>query len=93
VAKELEDQHRSKTSVNPYAYTNRAEYFAVLTEYMFERPGALERKNPELYGLLQAMFRQDTKSLLMEPFVRPHKLGRNSPCPCGSGKKCKHCCL
>ncbi len=93
VAKELEDQHRSKTSVNPYAYTNRAEYFAVLTEYMFERPGALERKNPELYGMLQAMFRQDTKSLLMEPFVRPHKLGRNSPCPCGSGKKFKHCCL
>jgi SEC-C motif len=22
-----------------------------------------------------------------------HKLGRNDPCPCGSGKKYKHCCL
>ena len=21
------------------------------------------------------------------------KLGRNTPCPCGSGKKYKHCCL
>jgi SEC-C motif-containing protein len=21
------------------------------------------------------------------------KVGRNDPCPCGSGKKCKHCCL
>ena len=21
-----------------------------------------------------------------------HKLGRNDPCPCGSGKKYKHCC-
>jgi hypothetical protein len=21
------------------------------------------------------------------------KLGRNDPCPCGSGKKYKHCCL
>jgi uncharacterized protein YecA (UPF0149 family) len=20
------------------------------------------------------------------------KIGRNSPCPCGSGKKVKHCC-
>ncbi len=20
------------------------------------------------------------------------KIGRNRPCPCGSGKKCKHCC-
>jgi hypothetical protein len=22
-----------------------------------------------------------------------HKVGRNEPCPCGSGKKFKHCCL
>ncbi len=27
-----------------------------------------------------------------EPFVRDHpKVGRNEPCPCGSGKKYKHC--
>ena len=26
------------------------------------------------------------------PFVRPErKIGRNEPCPCGSGKKYKHC--
>ncbi|PTB17092.1 hypothetical protein C9I57_30045 [Trinickia symbiotica] len=23
----------------------------------------------------------------------PHRPGRNDPCPCGSGKKYKHCCL
>lgn len=23
----------------------------------------------------------------------PPKVGRNEPCPCGSGKKFKHCCL
>src|SRR3954464_7149456 len=28
------------------------------------------------------------------PFVRPFKhVGRNDPCPCGSGKKFKKCCL
>ena len=28
-----------------------------------------------------------------EPFVRPSvKIGRNDPCPCGSGKKYKKCC-
>jgi uncharacterized protein len=28
-----------------------------------------------------------------EPYVRPEpKIGRNEPCPCGSGKKFKHCC-
>ena len=27
-----------------------------------------------------------------QPFVRPgQKVGRNEPCPCGSGKKFKHC--
>ena len=28
----------------------------------------------------------------MMPFVAPPKVGRNDPCPCGSGKKYKHCC-
>jgi preprotein translocase subunit SecA len=27
-----------------------------------------------------------------QPFTRPgQKIGRNEPCPCGSGKKYKHC--
>ena len=26
------------------------------------------------------------------PVVNPHKVGRNEPCPCGSGKKFKKCC-
>lgn len=29
-----------------------------------------------------------------KPYVRPtKKIGRNDPCPCGSGKKYKHCCM
>ncbi|MAG32765.1 MAG: hypothetical protein CL908_17940 [Deltaproteobacteria bacterium] len=29
-----------------------------------------------------------------QPYQRPGtRLGRNDPCPCGSGKKYKHCCL
>lgn len=29
-----------------------------------------------------------------EPYVRTtKKIGRNDPCPCGSGKKYKHCCM
>jgi preprotein translocase subunit SecA len=27
-----------------------------------------------------------------QPLRAPHKVGRNDPCPCGSGKKYKHCC-
>ena len=27
------------------------------------------------------------------PFVRDKKTGRNDPCPCGSDKKFKQCCM
>jgi uncharacterized protein YchJ len=27
------------------------------------------------------------------PVRTEQKVGRNDPCPCGSGKKYKHCCL
>ena len=30
---------------------------------------------------------------LQEPYERERKVGRNDACPCGSGKKYKHCCL
>ena len=28
-----------------------------------------------------------------KPVVKSERVGRNDPCPCGSGKKYKHCCL
>ena len=30
---------------------------------------------------------------MLKPFIAPEKIGRNEPCPCGSGKKYKKCCL
>ncbi len=37
---------------------------------------------------------QAKESQLNEEFVNDviQKVGRNEPCPCGSGKKYKHCC-
>lgn len=33
------------------------------------------------------------KAIAKQPYVRPQpKIGRNDPCPCGSGKKYKKCC-
>ncbi len=32
-------------------------------------------------------------TLQKKPVVKGEKVGRNDPCPCGSGKKYKHCCL
>ena len=31
-------------------------------------------------------------SVQQKPVVKKNKVGRNDPCPCGSGKKYKHCC-
>jgi hypothetical protein len=34
----------------------------------------------------------DSDDVAAQPFVREPKIGRNDPCPCGSGKKYKKCC-
>ena len=33
-----------------------------------------------------------TEYVAPKPFIREPKIGRNDPCPCGSGKKYKKCC-
>ena len=34
---------------------------------------------------------RDTREVKREPVRAQHTVGRNDPCPCGSGKKFKHC--
>lgn len=46
------------SDINPYAATNKAEFFAVVSEYFFERPALLKEKHPELYEMLERIFRQ-----------------------------------
>lgn len=38
-------------------------------------------------------FYQDGRTPIVATQVNSPKIGRNAPCPCGSGKKYKHCCL
>lgn len=47
------------TLLDTYGATNPAEFFAVATEAFFERPRALRRLHPKLYGEMQSFFRQD----------------------------------
>ena len=37
--------------------------------------------------------RTDEVAVVNQPFIAEIKAGRNDPCPCGSGKKFKQCCL
>ena len=91
VGEELKSVSKGRHHIDDYAYTNEAEYFAVLTEYFFEAPDVLQKKNPQLYEMMQSLYRQDTRRFLSTP-KRRRRIGRNDPCPCGSGKKFKHCC-
>lgn len=81
-----------RSDINPYGATKPEEFFAVAGEYFFEKPGVMKKKHPELYRLLAKIFQQDMATRLKNIF-RPKKIGRNDPCPCGSGEKYKHCCL
>ena len=58
VRKNIEAIRESESDINPYAATNQAEFFAVVSEYFFERPDLLRSKHPQLYELLIKIFRQ-----------------------------------
>ncbi len=93
VARELARPPAHHAHFNAYAYTNSHEFFAVLAEYFFTSPDILKRRDPALYAMLRDMFHQDPRALLPSLPGRRQGVGRNAPCPCGSGKKYKHCCL
>ena len=93
VARELTHPSSRRTRISAYAYTNEHEFFAVLAEYFFTSPERLQRRDPALYALLRDLFHQDTGALLSLVPGRRLGIGRNAPCPCGSGRKYKHCCL
>jgi Mlc titration factor MtfA (ptsG expression regulator) len=97
VRRKMEEIDRGESDIDPYALTNEAEFFAVASEYFFERPGVMKKKHPALYEMLERVFRQNLSSRISafatERQRGRQRFGRNSPCPCGSGRKYKKCCL
>ncbi len=89
IAEKIAEIHHKKSDINPYGGTSKAEFFAVASEYFFERPQLLKAKHPHLYVMLERMFKTDVALL---PSQGKHKTGRNNACPCNKGKKYKHCC-
>ena len=56
-------RERRPTVLDAYGATSPAEFFAVLTEAFFEKPGELRARHPELYEQLRLFYRQDPASL------------------------------
>lgn len=59
---EMEAIHNNTSDIRKYGGTNQAEFFAVASEYFFERPALFKRKHPELYLMLKRCFAPDTKN-------------------------------
>lgn len=47
---------KGRSDIDSYAFTNKAEFFAVAAEYFFEKPELMEEKHPALYKLMAEMF-------------------------------------
>mgnify|MGYP003870227291 CR=1 FL=1 len=58
IQEEIKKISTNHSDINPYGATNEGEFFAVVSEYFFERPDLLESKHPELYKLLVKVFQQ-----------------------------------
>lgn len=86
----------------PYTMDELTEESAISLKIDFERlyKKMVEYKAEHLYSLEQweGIFDAETRKRLMleqknsKTVIKGEKIGRNDPCPCGSGKKYKKCC-
>lgn len=90
MAEKITQINQNQSDINPYGATNKAEFFAVASEYFFERPQLLQKKHPVLYDLLEQIFKQRMSEKKLERIKK--RIGRNDLCYCDTGLKYKNCC-
>lgn len=95
---EMQRIKSGSSSMNSYGGSAKVEFFAVASEFFFERPALMKRQKPDLYNLLSKVFQQSPRQRISAAFrdmmnYQGKKVGRNEDCPCESGKKYKECCL
>jgi Mlc titration factor MtfA (ptsG expression regulator) len=57
VQQKMDEIHNDDSDLNPYGGTSKTEFFAVASEYFFERPKLMEEKHPELYKAMKQVFK------------------------------------
>lgn len=89
----LKERSRDEQRVlRQYGAENPAEFFAVATESFFEKPAQMKARLPELYNQLHRFYGFDPATDGLDGVPSGEKIGRNSRCPCKSGRKYKRCC-
>lgn len=53
----------TRSDINMYGATNDTEFFAVVSEYFFERPHELKEHHPQLFEMLENMFHPQYESV------------------------------
>ncbi len=54
--REMAEIRSGDSEINPYAGTNEAEFFAVISEYFFQKPDRLREEHPELWRMLEQIY-------------------------------------
>lgn len=60
IHKEMEAINKNKSDIRAYGGTKQAEFFAVASEYFFEKPELMKKKHPDLYQMLKLCFNTKT---------------------------------
>ena len=58
IQKGMADIHNESSDIRPYGGVSQSEFFAVASEYFFERPNLMKRKHPELWKAFNSFFGQ-----------------------------------
>ena len=70
--------------------TTWREEYADAEEYFYDSGNNVELGAPDYFDPDRKL---GWELNYQQPIVKENKTGRNDPCPCGSGKKYKKCCL
>lgn len=57
--REIQAIKAGHSDIDVYGSTNEAEFFSVVSKYFFQQPHLLEKHHPELFALLEKIFKQD----------------------------------
>lgn len=64
--REIEAIRAGDSDINPYGGTSEAEFFAVVSEYYFQRPVYMKERHPELFALLDAIYTNQQSVVVKE---------------------------
>lgn len=65
MSEEIEKMKQHHSDINIYGATNKAEFFAVASEYFFQQPHLFKENHPELFEMMERIFHQNIEHELV----------------------------